>query len=84
MAGIAAQIGNAIGIKAASYSFNQPFELSFSKPSSYNLPFDRLSANGGLNMQVPRQPKFDAEELYGVIPDKVRAHYDVHEVIAHN
>ncbi len=30
----------------------------------------------------PRAPKFDAEELYGIIPEDVRAPYDVHEVIA--
>jgi len=30
----------------------------------------------------PRPPKFDPEELYGIIPDDVRAPYDVHEVIA--
>ncbi|MEQ1724557.1 MAG: carboxyl transferase domain-containing protein [Sphingopyxis sp.] len=30
----------------------------------------------------PRPPKFDADELYGIIPDDVRAPYDVHEVIA--
>ncbi len=30
----------------------------------------------------PRPPKFDAEELYGVVPSDVRAPYDVHEVIA--
>ena len=30
----------------------------------------------------PRPPKYDADELYGVIPDDVRAPYDVHEVIA--
>ncbi len=30
----------------------------------------------------PRAPKYDTEELYGVIPDDVRAPYDVHEVIA--
>ncbi len=30
----------------------------------------------------PRPPLFDAEELYGIIPDDVRAPYDVHEVIA--
>jgi 3-methylcrotonyl-CoA carboxylase beta subunit len=60
----------------------QPFGLSLSKPSLHNLPFDRLRANGGLNMQDPRPPKYDAEELYGIIPDDVRAPYDVHEVIA--
>ncbi|MDQ4420129.1 methylcrotonoyl-CoA carboxylase [Sphingobium sp. DEHP117] len=30
----------------------------------------------------PKPPKFDAEELYGIIPQDVRAPYDVHEVIA--
>jgi 3-methylcrotonyl-CoA carboxylase beta subunit len=30
----------------------------------------------------PRPPHFDPEELYGVIPDDVRAPYDVREVIA--
>ena len=30
----------------------------------------------------PRAPKYDAEELYAVVPDDVRAPYDVHEVIA--
>jgi len=35
-----------------------------------------------INLAEPRPPKFDAEELYGIIPDDVRAPYDVHEVIA--
>jgi 3-methylcrotonyl-CoA carboxylase beta subunit len=30
----------------------------------------------------PRPPKYDTEELYGIIPQDVRAPYDVHEVIA--
>jgi 3-methylcrotonyl-CoA carboxylase beta subunit len=30
----------------------------------------------------PRPPKYDPEELYGIIPDDVRTPYDVHEVIA--
>ena len=30
----------------------------------------------------PRPPKYDAEDLYALIPDDVRAPYDVHEVIA--
>ncbi len=30
----------------------------------------------------PRPPKYDPDELYGIIPDDVRAPYDVHEVIA--
>ena len=35
-----------------------------------------------LDLKEPREPKYDAEELYGIIPDDVRAPYDVHEVIA--
>ncbi|MEP7348866.1 MAG: carboxyl transferase domain-containing protein [Sphingorhabdus sp.] len=38
-----------------------------------------LDTNG---MRGPRPPKYDAEELYGIIPDDVRAPYDVREVIA--
>jgi 3-methylcrotonyl-CoA carboxylase beta subunit len=34
------------------------------------------------NKREPRPPKFDAAELYGVIPQDVRAPYDVREVIA--
>src|SRR5882757_490423 len=30
----------------------------------------------------PRPPLYDAEELYGIIPEDVRAPYDVHEIIA--
>lgn len=30
----------------------------------------------------PRPPKYDAQDLYGIIPEDVRAPYDVHEVIA--
>lgn len=33
-------------------------------------------------MKDPRPPKYAAEELYGIIPQDVRAPYDVHEVIA--
>jgi 3-methylcrotonyl-CoA carboxylase beta subunit len=33
-------------------------------------------------MREPRPPRYDAEELYGIIPEDVRAPYDVHEVIA--
>jgi len=35
-----------------------------------------------LRLQEPRPPRYDPEELYGVIPEDVRAPYDVHEVIA--
>ena len=35
-----------------------------------------------LNLREPRPPRFDADELYGIVPRDVRAPYDVHEVIA--
>tara|TARA_R110000764_G_scaffold59492_2_gene128397 strand:+ start:98 stop:1705 length:1608 start_codon:yes stop_codon:yes gene_type:complete len=35
-----------------------------------------------IDVREPRAPAFDAEELYGLIPDDVRAPYDVREVIA--
>ncbi|WP_447762603.1 carboxyl transferase domain-containing protein [Sphingopyxis panaciterrae] len=33
-------------------------------------------------IKQPRPPKYDAQELYGIVPSDVRAPYDVHEVIA--
>jgi 3-methylcrotonyl-CoA carboxylase beta subunit len=45
-----------------------------------------LGANTGAATDValkdPRPPKFDAEDLYALIPEDVRAPYDVKEVIA--
>ncbi len=45
-----------------------------------NVEGDRPKGGGGVI--EPRPPKYDAEELYGIIPEDVRAPYDVHEVIA--
>ena len=39
-------------------------------------------APAAVNLMEPRPPKFDAEDLYGIVPSDVRAPYDVHEVIA--
>ncbi|HEX6072668.1 MAG TPA: carboxyl transferase domain-containing protein, partial [Sphingomicrobium sp.] len=39
-------------------------------------------AGAQLELKEPRPPLYDAEELYGIIPEDVRAPYDVHEVIA--
>ena len=43
-----------------------------------------LGENTGFQvpLKAPRPPKYDGEELYGVVPDDVRAPYDVHEAIA--
>jgi 3-methylcrotonyl-CoA carboxylase beta subunit len=42
-------------------------------------PSTSLGTNG---LREPRPPAYDAEELYGIIPQDVRAPYDVHEIIA--
>jgi 3-methylcrotonyl-CoA carboxylase beta subunit len=36
----------------------------------------------GIDVREPKAPALDPEELYGIIPDDVRAPYDVREVIA--
>ncbi|WOE76284.1 carboxyl transferase domain-containing protein [Alterisphingorhabdus coralli] len=35
-----------------------------------------------IDLYEPRPPKYDAEELYGILPEDVRAPYDVKEIIA--
>ena len=45
-----------------------------------------LGANTGaatdIAMRDPRSPEFDADDLYAIVPEDVRAPYDVHEIIA--
>jgi len=41
-----------------------------------------LSTGPQVNLREPCAPRFPAEELYGIVPEDVRAPYDVHEVIA--
>jgi 3-methylcrotonyl-CoA carboxylase beta subunit len=41
-----------------------------------------LSKGAKLDLKEPRPPKFGAEDLYAIVPEDVRAPYDVHEVIA--
>ncbi len=53
--------------------------LSIVRDIVSHLPKPRVP---DINMAAPRPPRFAAEELYGIIPEDVRAPYDVHEVIA--
>ena len=39
-------------------------------------------SGAGIDLRKPCPPLFDADELYGIIPEDVRAPYDVHEIIA--
>jgi 3-methylcrotonyl-CoA carboxylase beta subunit len=42
----------------------------------------QAEADAAIELREPRPPLFDSEELYGIIPEDVRAPYDVHEIIA--
>jgi len=35
-----------------------------------------------IEIKEPQSPRFDPDELYGIVPQDIRASYDVHEVIA--
>ncbi|MCF8706812.1 carboxyl transferase domain-containing protein [Rhizorhapis sp. SPR117] len=58
---------------------NDEHALSIVRDIISTLPEDRVP---DVAMKDPRPPKYAPEELYGIIPDDVRAPYDVHEVIA--
>ncbi|NCP12111.1 MAG: methylcrotonoyl-CoA carboxylase, partial [Sphingomonadales bacterium] len=58
---------------------NDEHALTIVRDIVSTLPEDRAP---DIAMRDPRPPKFDPEELYSIIPDDVRAPYDVHEVIA--
>jgi len=58
---------------------NDEHALTIVRDIVSTLPDNRVP---DVAMRTPRLPKFDAEELYGIIPDDVRAPYDVREVIA--
>ncbi len=58
---------------------NDEHALTIVRDIVSHLPADRTP---DLALLDPRPPKYDAEELYGIIPQDVRAPYDVREVIA--
>ncbi|WP_299196239.1 carboxyl transferase domain-containing protein [uncultured Erythrobacter sp.] len=43
---------------------------------------ENTAAAKDISLKDPRPPKFDADDLYSIIPEDVRAPYDVKEVIA--
>ncbi|MEL6541406.1 MAG: carboxyl transferase domain-containing protein, partial [Pseudomonadota bacterium] len=43
---------------------------------------ENTGAAKDIALKDPRPPKYDADDLYAIVPDDVRAPYDVHEVIA--
>jgi len=58
---------------------NDEHALTIVRDIVSHLPADR---DPDLKLLNPRAPKYEAEELYGIVPEDVRAPYDVHEVIA--
>ncbi|WP_336970149.1 carboxyl transferase domain-containing protein [Sphingobium aromaticiconvertens] len=58
---------------------NDDHALSIVRDIVSTLQPDRIA---DLNLREPRAPKFDPQELYGIIPSDVRAPYDVREIIA--
>ena len=58
---------------------NSPFGSSAVENRGLGSVSTTLDTNG---LKEPRPPKFDAEDLYALIPEDVRAPYDVKEVIA--
>ena len=50
--------------------------------STLEPPKDRMGRAPDVNLTTPRPPLYPAEDLYGIVPQDVRAPYDVHEVIA--
>lgn len=58
---------------------NDAHALTIVRDIVSHLPPDRRP---DIALGDPRPPKYDARELYGIIPTDVRAPYDVHEVIA--
>ena len=58
---------------------NDDHALTIVRDIVSTLPPERVA---GVNLRDPRPPKFDPAELYGIVPDDVRAPYDVREVIA--
>ena len=58
---------------------NDEHALTIVRDIVSHLPADRTP---DVTLSEPRAPKYAAEELYGIIPQDVRAPYDVHEVIA--
>ncbi len=58
---------------------NDEHALTIVRDIVSHLPADRAH---DIALIQPRAPKYDASDLYGILPNDVRAPYDVHEVIA--
>lgn len=58
---------------------NDAHALTIVRDIVSHLPRDRKP---DVTILDPRPPRYDAEDLYGIVPTDVRAPYDVHEVIA--
>ncbi len=60
------------------YAMNDDHALYLARRIASHLPDQTLA----LEPRPPREPQFDPEEIYGVVPADIRQPYDVREVIA--
>ncbi|MGE0828160.1 MAG: carboxyl transferase domain-containing protein [Hyphomonadaceae bacterium] len=60
------------------YAVDDAHALFLARRIVSHLPKQTLA----IEPEMPRDPLFEAEEIYGVVPDDVRTPYDVREVIA--
>ncbi len=58
---------------------NDEHALTIVRDIVSHLPADHVPE---VTLRAPRAPRFPVEDLYGIVPQDVRAPYDVHEVIA--
>ncbi|WP_028693671.1 carboxyl transferase domain-containing protein [Pseudomonas cremoricolorata] len=61
------------------YAENDEHALALARRCIANLNWRKL---GQLHTQIPQKPRYDAEQLYGVIPSDAKQPFDVREVIA--
>jgi len=61
---------------------NDEHALTIVRDIVSTLPPGTVPSSGTVPLIEPRPPAYEPEELYGIIPEDVRAPYDVHEIIA--
>jgi acetyl-CoA carboxylase carboxyltransferase component len=61
------------------YALNDEHAIGICRNIVQNL---NRSAKTGLEMAEPREPHYDPEELYGIIPMDLRKSFDIREIIA--
>jgi 3-methylcrotonyl-CoA carboxylase beta subunit len=74
-----AEVHTRVSGVADHYALSDAHALSLVRKIVSNLNFTKKTS---LKIEEPREPRYPAEEIYGVIPADARKPYDVREVIA--